>query len=426
MSNKTYIPAFTASVGDWKYYICTMKYAEVARQVNFAYDLGANKDLASLIQRGISSRTGEITKYLLTNEHRFLGAMIVAAWGGHPEIMPLSMEDPEGYLTGVDSGFGVLTFDGTQQYFALDGQHRLRAIKDAVKKIPELGNEDICVLIVPHYDTDEGQERTKRLFTNINRNAKSTTSSENIALDVDDGFAVLSRRFINEHRILSREGVVRVFTRHADEGDIRLASKSVPKTDRRALTTITVLYEMLRNLSHGLDPEMKNIDKRPSDNVLDSSYEELSTRIEGLLHACGKIDEKLAACDNVRTLRAPKGCEETGHAFMRPVVQLCVTDVAGQIVEQHGDDSWGTVLERLSNLDWLIGSVPWNAVYNSDEFKMLTGKEFQDVLKQLLFAHLMPPTKQAIKRARSAYKTMKGITYPVAEEDLTVWVPTVE
>ena len=31
MSNKTYIPAFEAAVGDWKYYICKMKYAEVDR-----------------------------------------------------------------------------------------------------------------------------------------------------------------------------------------------------------------------------------------------------------------------------------------------------------------------------------------------------------------------------------------------------------
>jgi DNA sulfur modification protein DndB len=30
----------------------------------------------------------------------------------------------------------VLTFDGTQQYFVPDGQHRLRAIKDALKQTP--------------------------------------------------------------------------------------------------------------------------------------------------------------------------------------------------------------------------------------------------------------------------------------------------
>lgn len=53
MANKTFIPALRAHVGDWEYYICTMKYAEVKKQVSFAYELGNNQDLNSMIQRGI-------------------------------------------------------------------------------------------------------------------------------------------------------------------------------------------------------------------------------------------------------------------------------------------------------------------------------------------------------------------------------------
>lgn len=167
MSNKTFIPAFQCSVGDWKYYICMMKYGEVARQVNFAYELGSNSELGQLIQRGISARTKGITEYLLKSRHRFLGGLVVAAWGGEPTYTPLSMDDPEGMLKGLDREFGVLTFDGTQAYFVLDGQHRLRAIKDALRQNPELGKEDICVLIVTHYDNNEGRMRTRRLFSNM-------------------------------------------------------------------------------------------------------------------------------------------------------------------------------------------------------------------------------------------------------------------
>src|SRR5438552_1314719 len=105
MANKTFIPAFRASVGDWQYYICTMKYAEVARQIQFAYELGGNQDLNSMIQRGLSQRTAEITRYLLDSPHRFLGALIVACWGGSPEYVTLSMSDPDGVLSGVDRGF---------------------------------------------------------------------------------------------------------------------------------------------------------------------------------------------------------------------------------------------------------------------------------------------------------------------------------
>src|SRR5437660_9590320 len=158
----------------------------------------------------------------------------------------MHMDDPEGMLKGLDREFGVLTFDGTQQYFALDGQHRLRAIKDAIKKKPELGREDICILMVSHYDTDEGRENTRRLFTNINRNAKNTSTAENIALDVDDGVAIITRRLLTDHEFLSKDGVVRVFSRLGNDCDIKLAESSIAKTDPKALTTITVLYQYLR------------------------------------------------------------------------------------------------------------------------------------------------------------------------------------
>src|SRR5258706_11633569 len=165
MSNKTFIPAFQCIVGDWKYYICMMKYGEVARQVMFAYELNSNAELGQLIQRGISERTKDITEYLLKSEHRFLGGLVIAAWGGEPTYTALSMDDPEGMLKGIDRVFGVLTFDGTQAYFVLDGQHRLKAIKDALKQNPDLGKEDICVLIVTHYNTSDGRRRTRRLFS---------------------------------------------------------------------------------------------------------------------------------------------------------------------------------------------------------------------------------------------------------------------
>ena len=51
-----------------------------------------------------------------------------------------------------------------------------------------LREERICVLLVAHNDDEAGRLRTRRLFTNINKNAKATTAGENIALDEDDGF----------------------------------------------------------------------------------------------------------------------------------------------------------------------------------------------------------------------------------------------
>ncbi|MDV7353470.1 DNA sulfur modification protein DndB [Rhodococcus oxybenzonivorans] len=415
MGIKTFIPAFRASVGDWKYYICVMKYAQVANSVNFAHEMGGNKDLNSLIQRGISARTGDIEEYLLKSPHRFLGSLIVACWGGSPEYLELQMDDPDGYLSGVDSGFGVLTFDGSQQYFALDGQHRLTAIKSAIKQKPELGAEEICVILVSHYDTAQGRERTQRLFTNINRNAKQTTKAENIALDVDDAYAVITRRLLTEHPFLSENGRVRVFSKPPSEGDFTLAAASVPVSDKAAWTTIGVLYSVLQRLGHDLPDGLDDEKTRPSDDVLETAYERLSSRIDDLLKACGDVVPKLEATNDARTIRAPKGKEANGHAFMRPVVQLAVARAVEAIIEQ-GEVDWGSLMKRLEQLDWRIGEGPWLAVFNPAAGKMMTAKENADLLEQLLISHVAPRSKNEIKRARDQFKAVIQKSYPIAQE----------
>ena len=315
MPNRTFIPAFKAKVGDWEYFICLMKYAEVRRGIEFAYNLGGNKDLATMIQRGLSQRTEEIKSYLLESPHRFLGSLIVAVWGGDPQYQAVQIADPDDLLRGIDSDFGLLTFDGSQRYFALDGQHRLKAIQDALNVNPELGNEEICVLMVAHYDTEAGRERTRRLFTNINRNAKTTTFAENIALDEDYGISILTRRFLTDHPFLKRDGVVRIFTKvDATEGVLNLAQNQIPKTHRSALTTITVLHDLLKQLSFDAPETISDQTKRPIDSDLERAYVDLCKKIDELLEACGDVRARLEAAQTARVVRAPRDNEAKGHA----------------------------------------------------------------------------------------------------------------
>lgn len=418
MANKTYIPAFKARVGDWNYYICQMKYAEVARSVSFAFELGGNKDLSSLIQRGLHKRTEEITDYLLTSEHRFLGSLIIATWGGEPEYLSLRMEDPDGMLAGIDREFGVLTLDGTHSFFALDGQHRLKAIKDAIKADPRLGSEDICVLLVTHQDTEDGRERTQRLFTNINRNAKTTTAAENIALDVDDAFAILTRRLLTDHDFLGAPKRVRVFSKPpTDDGEFTLAGKSIPKTDAGAWTSITVLHEMIREISWDAGSSITDASHRPSDSDLDEAYDTVSKRLDDLLIYCGDLQKQIKAAQSARDLRAPKDKEAAGHAFMRPVVQQAVSRVTAHLIDQDLM-TWDEVMAGLAKLPWTIGTGPWTAVFNPANSKMVTAKENTRLLDDLLAVHLSPQSRAQIKRARKDYKDIIGSNYSSSEDDL--------
>ena len=416
MSNKTLIPAFQCKVGDWNYYICTMKYGEVARQVNFAYEMSSNTELGQLIQRGITNRTQGITDYLLASEHRFLGGIVVAAWGGEPQYTPLMMDDPEGLLSGLDQGFGVLTFDGTQNYFVLDGQHRLRAIKEAIKKNQDLLKEDICVLIVTHYDTNEGRVRTRRLFSNINRNAKKTDVAEDIALDEDDSFAVLTRRMLDEHSFLKQDGRVRVILSTTEDGGVKLAGNSIPKGDARAFTSITVLYDLLRYLSYDCPSAIHTRTIRPDDDTLDQCYGILSGRIDDMLKYCGDIRSRFASVSSAKDLRAPKNAEGEGHPFMRPVVQKAIANVLSNSVQQ-GLATWDELMARLAELSWVLNAAPWNAVATEDG-RMLVGKDNTELLRKLLQVHLAPPNMAEIKRVRKDYASLRGSKYPVSEEEL--------
>ena len=421
MSNKTFIPAFQCSVGDWKYYLCMMKYGEVARQVGFIYELGGNSELGQLVQRGISARTKGITEYLLKSPHRFLGALVVAAWGGEPTYTTLSMDDPDGMLKGIDREFGVLTFDGTQGYFVLDGQHRLKAIRDALKQNPDLGKEDICVLIVTHYNTEEGRRRTRRLFSNINRNAKQTGLAENIALDEDDGYAILTRRLLTEHEFLREEGRVRVILQVGEEGELKLAASNIPKADRKAITTMTVLYDLLQHLGWDSPMGMRTKQQRPPDEVLDEVYKVISGRLEDLMTHCGSARLRLTEATNAREVRAPKDREADGHPFLRPVVQKSVARVASEIIQRQLL-TWVEVMERLSQLEWKLGANPWRAVFSPDGAKMLSGKGNTELLGELLHAHLAPTSLTAIRRARKNYKDVRGEQYSFTEDELAVRV----
>ncbi|MEV1088856.1 DNA sulfur modification protein DndB [Streptomyces microflavus] len=426
MPSKTFVPAFEAKVGNWTYYSCLMSYAQVAREINFAHELGGNRDLGTMIQRGVGTRTEKITDYLLTNENRFLGAIIIAVWGGDPNYLSVEMDsENQAVLQGLDRNFGVLTFDGTQQFFALDGQHRLKAIKDAIKKNPELGSEDINVIVVPHFDTPDGRRRTRRLFTNINRNAKSTNPQENIALDEDDSFAILTRRLLDDDPFLSREKAVLVFSKVGQDGELVLAQRSI-NASSPAWSTISVLYDITKEIGFDLPCAIEQSTQRATDELLDQSFDILTTRIVEFLDACGNLRQRYLASVSPKDLRAPKGRDGAGHPFMRPAIQVQVARAVRHVLEQ-GALTWPEVMKRLAALDWKMTSAPFSSMWietpegTKAKGKMASGNT--QLLYDLLLVHLAPRSKAQISRALRSYSDVMKSKYPVSAEGLFELLP---
>lgn len=120
------------------YYMIKMKASELVGFLVKAEDLEGNPELAKRIQRNWKENrsTGAIAKYLSSAHEygeRFLGSFVIATFGGDPMWDTLEFTSTNAYAKKLaDSDFGVFTVDGTQDFFVLDGQHRLESLKHLI------------------------------------------------------------------------------------------------------------------------------------------------------------------------------------------------------------------------------------------------------------------------------------------------------
>ena len=115
----------------------------------------------------------EIVQYLARQEHWFFSSIVVAALEGDPHWIPVEISEVPtmqifANYSPLDDTFGVLRFDGKQRYYALNGQHRLSAIKALIDRDsdtwrdapPGFAEEEISVIVVV-----PGENETFREFS---------------------------------------------------------------------------------------------------------------------------------------------------------------------------------------------------------------------------------------------------------------------
>ena len=133
----TIYPAMKLKMGTWDYYLCKISMQDLANEINFAHDVSGDFTINEAIQRELNDSRAkkQIVKFLQVQDERFFNSLVVAALGGNPKFSPIKVEDERfGIIADqMSDTFGILTFDAnTQKLFALDGQHRLKAIKELI------------------------------------------------------------------------------------------------------------------------------------------------------------------------------------------------------------------------------------------------------------------------------------------------------
>ena len=211
------LPALQGQFGDWIYYAAIMPLSEIKDRIGFAHLLHRNRNLGELIQRqlqnsgsGKRNRQDAIANYLKENDSRFFNGIVVGIYGGEPVWHPFGITarpdfnmENIGYLAEQER-VGFLELTGSERLFALDGQHRVSGIKRALENNGDAATDILTVLFVPHSNTDEGIQRTRSLFIDLNKRAVPVGLKDIIILDEVDLPAILARRLVDDHKWFSR------------------------------------------------------------------------------------------------------------------------------------------------------------------------------------------------------------------------------
>lgn len=191
------IPAIRAFIGDWVYYIATMRFEDISIHVKRVdNELHNSTLLKEMLQRSVTDNYKNIAHYIETQQERFFNALVLAVYDGQPKWHEVRLQ----YDNGEDFyDLGLLELIGTEKIFPIDGQHRVEGIKEVVSKSPLYNNEQIPVIFVGHKPDNAGMQRSRRLFSTLNRYAKPVSMRDIIALDEDDVVAIASRNLIDSH-----------------------------------------------------------------------------------------------------------------------------------------------------------------------------------------------------------------------------------
>lgn len=370
------LPALRAAMGDWTYYIASMTLEELAHRVTTATTLHQPKSLDEEIQRSLSPRANDIAEYLLSQPQRLFGTLVVGVYEGEPEWLEVEIregarpwDDDDDRLEG---SIGLLRLSGSEQLFALDGQHRLLGTIQALKEDPSLGDEEVAVIFVGHSNDQAGLQRTRRLFSTLNRYAKPVSRGEIIALDEDDAVAIVTRRLEQTHPLFS--------------GRVSLGrTKAVPVSDRVSLTSIVALndcVEMILKTHAEWQAGHKKL--RPPDGILNQLTQHCVDYWDIVMKEHHVLDQYIGVPRDANPAEPFRG-RHGGHLFFRPIGILAHTWAATTLCSKDAVDARAAI-HRLTVVPMELADPPWSGLlWDGENQRMITSKEAQRVAQRLIY-----------------------------------------
>jgi DNA sulfur modification protein DndB len=375
------IPAIEAHMGSSRYYQAVMTARELAATVRPAMDFEEFDSFMAheRMQRKLSEERveQEIVPYLTNSSDRFFGSIIVLVY--QPELFEFESLQTllrgklPGSYEGLSTSLGALTISGGK-LFALDGQHRLHALRTVIS-----GNSRTPILQLPIEGPFKGAveddelsviflefesiEKARRIFNKVNRYAKPTTKSTNILTSEDDGYAIITRCLINQDDPTKFDAITEPpIPEWFKNGKAVLQMEGTSiKQNSPHLTTLQVIYDSVQEICKAtkqptLD-EKKTI-VRPTDQVLHEAYEVCAQWWTHLIQEFQPI---------VRAFNMPDFISEDRHyegKYSMAYRPKGLEAIIGGMLLAHECSKLvpSTIVERTNKLNMHLGSDMWRGI----------------------------------------------------------------
>lgn len=391
------IPALRAKIGDWDYYVTTLTFQQVSQFVSKIDEhLHKSESLQDLIQRSITKNFISIKDYIINQPSVFFNSLVLAVYDDYPNWQEIEFKynDTETYQ------MGLLDFPGNHKIFPVDGQHRVEGIKTALIEKPELKDQKIAAIFIGHKNDDTGKQRTRRLFTTLNRYAKPVLLDDIIALDEDDTVAIITRYLLEEYDLFTGKRV------------IYAKQKAIPTTNKEAITSIITLYQANLELFKVFYEEKFN--KKPTQKVLGEylKFRPANEDVEAFRDFCisywdafktklSFISEYVNTEEN--SAEAYRNNETGGNLLFRPIGLLPFVK-SSLLIYQREEKTFDQIFEKFNEVNFNMSNKPWlNVVWNQIEKKMIMSSDSvtQNLLIYLYADNIL--TEKELKKLKEGY-----------------------
>lgn len=387
------IRGYMGYMGSIVYYTATFTFKQIAERVNPVNDeLHTSESLRDQIQRSLTNNYLSIKDYILTQKEHFFNALVLAIYNGDPTWNELELD-----FKGNDYySMGFLRLNGEEKIFPVDGQHRVEGIKEAIKENAELENETITVIFIGHHNDKKGKEKTRRIFSTLNRYAKPVSQGDIIALDEDDIVAITTRDLLENFPLFMNKNV------KID----KKSSKALADNDEKSFTSLITLYDTNKiiytyyksNCDHR--KRLYNSKKifeflkyRPSQQKIDDFYDYLYDFWKMFVEIFPGVKSYVDNCNDENAASNYRNKETGGLLYFRPIAlpqlikAILETQLRLQIELKECMLKYAQIEMCISREPWIL--LLWNVKtqtmvmkYKTNIFHMLIYMLRKDLLTQ--------------------------------------------